>query len=417
MFIKYWLIVKIVKMVKNKSKVMRKVGKAVATAGLCLLPLLSSGQSSTSIQRGVNAGTFVRETPLHMVYRFGFNEDLKKAIKKSKEPHLYTTDPNSYIRFNNDTSAFELFYSKKNFNEKGEGKSIGLTIREKGKVGVCDPKGLGSRGSVLPSFYWVPSHAYLEEKVETEKPREVVKEQPSNNYNITNINNTTNTNYNYYGDTTKNKLEKTRGEGLELRLLIEGNKTINPLESPFFGGSAAIQLGKGAVWLGPYATAGFGKETNFSSTPVYNETLLNQALQLSTITEGVRNEYAEKAYPIEFGGLLSVGSKDGRVRVNLGYGVVKEAVSTSDVVETGYDWMSQNGAVVGEKKPYAINIEKGVDSDKYIPTQKVGVDVHPFKNSGFYLGAEAQHIGKVDSKMDRINYNVKAGWRFGGKRK
>lgn len=140
MFIKYWLIVKIVKMVKNKSKVMRKVGKAVATAGLCLLPLLSSGQSSTSIQRGVNAGTFVRETPLHMVYRFGFNEDLKKAIKKSKEPHFYTTDPNSYIRFNNDTSAFELFYSKKNFNEKGEGKSIGLTIREKGKVGVCDLK-------------------------------------------------------------------------------------------------------------------------------------------------------------------------------------------------------------------------------------------------------------------------------------
>jgi hypothetical protein len=144
---------------------------------------------------------------------------------------------------------------------------------------------------------------------------------------------------------------------------------------------------------------------------------LNQAIQLSTITEGVRNESAELSYPIEFGGLLSVGSKDGRVRFNAGLGVVNEESVTSDVVETGHDWMSQNGIVVGEKKPYAINLKEGMKSNKYIPTQKVGVDIHPFKNSGFYLGAEAQHRGKVNSKIDKINYNFKAGWRFGGKRK
>ena len=47
---------------------------------------------------------------------------------------------------------------------------------------------------------------------------------------------------------------------------------------------------------------------------------------------------------------------------NAGTGVVKEAISTSGVVETGHDWISQNGAVVGEKKPYSINLEKGINT-------------------------------------------------------
>ena len=408
-------------MTNKKSNLVKTVAKAVATGLLCALPIISNGQNNSNIQRGVNAGTFERETPLHMVYRFGFNNDLEKAIKKSKQPHLYTTDPKSYIKFNNDTSAYELYYSKKNFDESGVGKRIGMTIREKGKIGVCDTTGLGSKGSVLPSFYWKPTHKEqatpIKEVIPEESKESVPKEQPSTNYNITNIKNITNTTNNYYADTNKVKEKQQNLSNLEIRALIEGNKTVNPLGSPFWGVSGAIQLGKGAVWAGPYATIGFGSETNSSSTPVYAKTLLNQTIQLFTETEGVRNESARLAYPSEFGGLLSIGSKDGRVRINLGYGAVNEKTSTSDVNETGYDWISQNGNVVGEKKPYAIKLKEGIESSKYIPTQKIGVDVHPFRNSGFYMGAEAQHRGKVNSKMDKMNYNIKAGWRFGGNKK
>lgn len=408
--------------------VKKELANNIAGAGLGialgLLPISADAQDYSKIQKGVNAPTYVTETQTHVVFHSNFNKDLQRAIKSSAKPSIYLTgDKDSYLVVDPDTTGCKIYYHKKNFNNSGEGNTKPLLhIKGDEHMNPCSPNGLGSKTNYLVSYYFTfynsASEKPLQQNVASDEPKQKSStEQPSSNYNITNINNTTNTNYNYYGDTTDNKGGKTKGEGLELRLLVEGNKTVNPIESPFFGGSAALQLGKGAVWLGPYVTAGFGKETNSSSTPVYHETLLNQALQLSTITEGVRNEYAEKAYPIEFGGLLSVGSKDGRVQVNLGYGAVKEAVSTSDVVETGYDWMSQNGAVVGEKKPYAINIKEGVDSDKYIPTQKVGVDVHPFKKSGFYLGAEAQHRGKVNSKMDRINYNVKAGWRFGGRRK
>jgi len=62
-------------------------------------------------------------------------------------------------------------------------------------------------------------------------------------------------------------------------------------------------------------------------------------------------------------------------------------------------------------------LKDGVSTSKYIPTQKIGADVHPFKKSGFYGGVEAQHRGKVNSKMNKMNYNVKVGWTFGGKRR
>ncbi len=400
----------------NKKLVNKFAGVLVGTA-LSAIPLSSSAQDYSKIQKGVNAPTYVTETASHVVYHFGFNKDLQRAVKSSSNPSIYLTgDKNSYVLLDSDTTGYNLYYSKKNFNELGEGtKQVGLNVKGDEHMNPCSPKGLGSKTNYLASFFWAPSKSVPvanEVAKEVEKEKEST-EQASTIYNISNVKNITN---NHYSDTTNNRPERVR-EGLELRLLTDINKTVNTLDNPFYGVSGAIQLGKGAVWVGPYAKAGFGKETSSSSTQVYHEELLNQQIQLSTITEGMRNENSRKSYPIEFGGLLSVGSKDGRVRVNLGYGVVKEKTSTSDVIETGYDWISQNGKVVGEKKPYSIKLEEGVDADKYIPTQKIGIDAHPFRNSGFYLGAEAQHRGKVKSKMDNINYNVKAGWRFGGKRK
>ena len=407
-----------------KKELVSKIAGAGLGIALGLLPLSANAQDYSKIQKGVNAPTYVTETQTHFVYHFGFNQDLQRAIKSSANPSIYLTgDKNSYVVVDSDTTGYKLYYSKQNFNKLGNGEvPVVLNIKGDKHMSPCDPNALGSKTNYLSSFFWSPSMGLSEKpkqpEVIAEKPKEEVKEsQHSTIYNVTNINNTTNTNHNYYADTTSKKTEKAKGEGLELRLLLEGNKTVNPIESPFFGASAALQLGKGAVWLGPYATIGFGSDVNSSSTHIYHETLLNQALQLFTVTEGVRNEYAERAYPTEFGGLLSVGSKDGRVRLNLGAGVVNEKTSTSDVNETGYDWITQNGNVVGEKKPYSIKLEDGTNSSSWIPTQKVGVDVHPFKKSGFYLGAEAQHRGKVNSKMDRVNFNAKAGWKFGGKRK
>jgi len=399
-----------------KKDIANKVIGVGTGLALGLLPLSADAQKIdySRAQQGVIAPTYVTETPTHVVFHSNFNKDLERAIKSSANPSIYLTgDKNSYIVFDSDTTGCNLYYSKENFNEAGKGdKRPLLHIKGDEHINPCDPNGLGSKTNHLVSYYFKIYEAA------SEKPKlELKEQQPVSNYNITNIQNTTNTTNNYYADTANKKTEKVKGEGLELRLLLEGNKTVNPIESPFFGASAALQLGKGAVWGGLYTTVGFGKNIGSSSTPVYHETLLNQPLQLFTVTEGTRNESAELAYPFEFGGLLSVGSKDGRVRINLGYGAVNEKTSTSDVVETGHDWITQNGSVVGEKKPYSITLKDGVNTNKYVPTQKVGVDVHPFKKSGFYLGAEAQHRGKVNSKIDRINYNVKAGWRFGGNRK
>lgn len=406
----------------TKKRLVNKVAGVLAGTALGLLPLVSNAQDYSKIQKGVNAPTYVGETSTHKIYHFNFNKDLQRAITSSKNPSIYLTGDNySYVLFDPDTTGYNLYYFKKNLNEFGEGKELGLNIKGDKHANPCDNKGLGSKTNYLVSFYWAPQHTKTLEQPKQipELPKEV-KEQPeekqSKPCNII-IDNTSNVTNNYYTDTTNKRLEKSKGEGLELRLLTEANKNVNSLESPFFGASAALQLGKGAVWVGPYVTAGFGKDSYSNLTPIYHETLLNQAIQLSTVTEGIRREKSELSYPIEFGGLLSVGSKDGRVRVNLGYGTVKEKTSTSNVTETGQDWIAQNGEVVGEKKPYSIELQKGQNSDKYIPTQKVGVDVHPFKESGFYFGAEAQHRGKINSKMDNINYNIKAGWRFGGKRK
>ncbi len=405
----------------TKKELVNKIAGAGLGITLGLLPLSADAQDYFKIQKGVNAPTYVTETQTHFVYHFGFNQDLQRAIKSSANPSIYLTgDKNSYVVVDSDTTGYKLYYSKQNLNKLGKGEiPVALNIKGDKHMSPCDPNALGSKTNYLSSFFWSPSMSISEKPQEaTPAPKEVPEQQPSTVYNVTNINNTTNITTNFYGDTAKIKKQQSLSN-LEIRALIEGSKTLNPnpIESPFFGASAALQLGKGSFWVGPYVTFGFGKDVTSSSTPVYHETLLNQPLQLFTVTEGVRNEYAERAYPTEFGGLLSVGSKDGRVRINLGAGVVNEQTSTSDVVETGYDWISQNGEVVGEKKSYSIKLKDGTNSSSWVPTQKVGVDVHPFKKSGFYLGAEAQHRGKVNSKMDRVNFNVKVGWKFGGKRR
>ena len=408
----------------TNKRLVNKIAKVGVGAAMCLMPILSNGQK---VKEDIN---WTKQNAPYEKYTLSIRS-IHPLVELSK---YQTYAKQSYLPYGNLNLPYKYNYTIPQDSIKGDvSKYLKLIdvcpdctkqkkpVPVKKKTPVKKPttpaKTIPAKKPIDTPTKDTPTKPTVS-VVPQETPKKQENEEPVSNYSQTIINKDSHDTYNYfYGDTTKVKQEQQKLSTLELRVLIEGSKNINPIESPFWGATGAIQLGKGSVWAGPYATIGFGKDIGSSSTPVYHETLLNQPLQLFTVTEGIRNESAELAYPVEFGGLLSVGSKDQRVQVNLGYGVVKEKTSTNDVVETGHDWITQNGSVVGEKKPYSITLKDGVNTDKYVPTQKVGVDVHPFKKSGFYIGAEAQHRGKVNSKMDRINYNVKAGWMFGGRKR
>jgi hypothetical protein len=409
----------------TKKGLVNKIAKVGAVAGLSLLPVISNGQTNESIQRGVNAATFKGETPTHYVYHFNFNKDLQRAIKNSKQPQVYITGDSfgSYLILDPDNSGYTLHYSKKNVDTSGKGKKIGLTVREKGKIGVCDTTGLGSEGSFLPSFYWEPTIGVSEqptsqpkEPVTKEVPKEPTKESvfPGSNYNITNINNTTNNNY--YGDTAKVKQEQQKLSSLELRTLIEGGKTLNPLNSPFWQASINPQIGRDWLWFGPYATFGFGSENNSTETPVYKKILLSQAAQIFTETEGIRTESSKLSYPIGFGGTLSLNTNDNKVRFDLSYGLVNKVNSTSDVTESGFDRKLVGNNII-EEKPYNFTLEEGETCQDWVPTQAIGLAVQPSQKVPIYLEGSAMHVGKISSKKGPVYFNVALGGNLGWRKK
>jgi hypothetical protein len=427
----------------TKKGLIKKIVGVGAGIGLSLMPIISNAQiqkavnTSTfrgeasnisnaqdysNIQKGVNAATLKDSTKTHFIYEFKFNEDLKRAIKNSQKPHLYTTGvKNSYIKFNRDSSAFELYYPKTSLDESGKGKTIGLTIRDGSKVGPCDNTGLGSRYSPLPSLFWTPTKAYLIEESSKNVPEEPLKEKPSKEPCETIINSITN-NY-YYGDTTRNKSDtipkKLEKSGLEFRTLIEGSKRVNPINSPFWGATINPQMGKNWIWAGPYLTFGFGSQKDSISTPVYKKILLSQAAQLFTETEGTRRESSKLYYPTGFGGTLSLNTKDNKVRFDLSYGLVNEINSTSGVSESGFDRKLQGDNVI-EEKPYNVQLEEGKKCSKWIPIQRIGMAFQPSNKVPIYLEAEAEHIGdmkRMNCKKGNVNFNVKLGGNIGwGKR-
>lgn len=410
------------KMTKNKSKLVRKIANAGVGTGLSLLPIISNAQDYNKIQKGVNAATIdEKETPAHVVYHFNFNKDLQRAIKNSKKPHLYLTgDKDSYILVDSDTSGYNLYYSKKNFDESGKGKkTVLLTIKGDEHVNPCDNTGLGSKTNSLVSFYYTPTRADLEQPKDTipeEFPKELPERQPDNIYNVTEIKNITNNTYNYYGDTAKVKEAQQKLSPLELRAIIDAGKVINPLNSPFYNFSLNPQLYNSSVGvgIGPYLEAGVGKERETRITDVESEFLLNQSLQLFTGTKGTRQETLEKCFPIEWGAILSAGTKDNRVRFDFGYGFVKEDNSTSGVSEFGVDYMRQCDEIINQKDYGPIYIEEGKKSQDWRQTQHVGVAVSPFNNGRLGLKGKVKHIGKPGSEDGFFLYEVGLTGTLGG---
>jgi len=397
----------------TKKGLVKKVVGAGAGIGLGLLSLTANGQDYSKIQKGINAPTYEykEDTPTHKVYHFNFNKDLQRAIKSSKKPHLYPTgDIDSYIVVDPDTSGWKLYYSKKNFNEFGEGeKQIGLNIKGNEHVNPCDPNGLGSKTNYLVSFFWSPAHGFSEQLTQPiPQPTEPTKE-PASNSSQTIINKDSHDIYNYiYGDTSKAKEAQQKLSSLELRTLIEGFKTIN---GPYFGGSAALQIGNGNLWIGPYGTFKAGSENE--STPVYSKVLVSPNAQIFAETEGVSN--AKLACPTEVGVIASINTDNDLFRIDFNYGIVNK-VGTS--TEYGYDRKISelNGVrTVFEEKPYGPTKEQ--KSNTWEPTQKLGVSIQPSQKVPVYIKGEVQRIGKISDKKGPVYFNGTVGGNIRWKKK
>ncbi|MCX6750788.1 MAG: hypothetical protein NTZ83_04990 [Candidatus Pacearchaeota archaeon] len=410
---------------KDIAKKVIGIGAGLALDALSVI----NGQDYPKIQKGVNAPTYEykEDTPTHKVYHFKLNKDLQRAIKSSKKPHLYLTgDPDSYILIDPDTSGYKLHYSKKNFNEFGEGeKQVGLNIKGDEHVNPCDPNGLGSKTNYLVSFYWSPSHGFSEQPTEPAS-----KETSEKNTFINKYNNTTINNNGLNAEDVKRIFDsintKQKDSGLELRLLLEGSKSFDPtrtpLNNPYWNAEAIAQLrfakfNNASIWGGIYGKAGFGKENELYSEPVYKETLLDQERQLFTVTEGTKNGNKTISYPMEAGAIVSFDSKTGLARVDFYGGVVQESTKSNNIMETGYDWIVQNGNVAGEKKSYSREADKWETTNEIVPTLGISVNLHPSKNRHLYIGGGGQFVGKTKSKPEYIFVNAKTGVKFGGGKK
>jgi hypothetical protein len=411
-------------MPEQKSGLIKKIAKAGIALGLSLLSVTSNGQK---LKEDIN-WTKVKEPYGKYTLTIRSTSPLNELSKYKSNPTSYLPRGNLNIGYNNTYTIPQdsikgniLNYLKKIDVCPDCNKSKKSVSTKKKLVKPTPKKELTSIVQDKP----LPTKPIVEPQIQIKK--DTLKEEKATieyNVNETNITNNYNINNNYlppekirdtvfvYPDTLKK--EKS---GLEVRALFEGNKKANSITSPFWGVSGAFQFGRGSFWGSVYGTAGFGKEKEIVTNNIENETLLNQTLQLFTGTKGTRTEKSEISYPFEFGGLVSINSKDNRIRLDLGYGLVKETNTTSGVSESGIDYMRQGDKIIQEK-PYSIELEKGKTYNNILPTQKASLNFEILK--GFYLGAEAKHIGSLNKdnlKKENMHVNIKAGLRIGGGRR
>ncbi len=171
-----------------------------------------TNEQKLSIQRGVSKPTLKDSTDTYYIFEFRFNENLEEALKNTKKPKLFLTGDaakESYIKFNKDTTAAELYYPKKYFNEQGIGENIGISwIHEGASIDLCNPNIPGTKTNPLSSFYWNPSRASYKQSI-SQKPKELEKSSEGKlekecYEKITIIDNSITNNY-YKQDTAKTK--------------------------------------------------------------------------------------------------------------------------------------------------------------------------------------------------------------------
>jgi hypothetical protein len=403
-------------MAENTSKLVQKIVKAGIIGGLCLLPVVSNGQKVAEPLEKIN-WTKQQKT--------SYDKYTLLINSKNSLPELSrykSRVPNEYLFNGGNLNLYPNHYEIPQDQIKGP---IANYLRKIDVCPECCPKtkrtiskGKGKLGKIptppKPVEKPIVPPSKLEKTVEEpDTLRNFQKESQGINYNIneTNITNNYTTTNNYLPSEEVRKMSSdTLRKTLEFRILMEASKAVN---APFGGASINPQIVIGPFSAGLYTTFGFGKLTDFFSTPVDKETLLNQTLKLFTRTKGNRTQTTKLSYPMEFGGIASLNSENDRVRLNFGYGFARQEFSTDGITESGIDFVRQGDDII-EEKPYSFEIEKGKTEKKWIQSRKIGLDVKPFKKLNAYLGFEVQ---QRRGDFRDLNFNAKAGWTFGGRKK
>ncbi|MGY4884741.1 MAG: hypothetical protein ACP5NZ_04150 [Nanobdellota archaeon] len=375
----------------TKKDITKKVLGIGTGLALGALPMVSNAQDYAKIQKGINAPTYVGENETHVAYHFRFNKDLQKQVNGYKNSQVYITGDklDSYLVVDPNKTGYTLYYSKKNLNENGEGKKIGVAVTGKEHIDPCAPNVPGSKTNGLASLFWGPIQL-----LEQPKPTEPTKEPSYNSQTI--INKDSHDTYNYnYGDTAKAKEAQQKLSHLELRTLIEGFKTG---KGPYFGGTAALQIGNGNLWIGPYGTYRFGSEKE--SIPIYSKDLVSQSAQIFAETDGV--EKAKLACPTEVGVIASIDTDNDLFRFDVSYGIVNKVKNS---VISGFDRKLVGNAIVEEKSYGPTKVK----SSTWESIQKIGVAIQPSQKVPIYIKGEVGHIGKITDKKGPVFVNGAVG--------
>lgn len=424
-------------MAYNRSKLVEKIVKASIVGGLSLLSVVSNGQK---VKEDIN-WTKVKEP--YGKYTLTIRStnslpELSKYQNVNREPYLPYGNLNLPYKYNYKIPQDSIKGDVSKYLKKIDvcpdctktKKSV--SIKKKTSVKPVTTKKTPTK-PITPqkSTAITPVDKTPEKKTEEPYvPKTSENGKPSTIYNVNETNTINNTTNNYYGDTTKTKQEQQKLSSLELRTLIEGTKSFNidgNLMNNIEGISVNPQIVFGPVGIGPYGKYNIGNRKSSVITDVYERRLLNQALGLSTETEGVEIEDSNTKYHFEFGGVLSLNlTKDGRLRFDMSYGKINKRRITNGVHGFGFDRKLLGDEVIindngeREEKPYDFTSDEGMTYNSLEDIQKAGITGEPFKNSGFYIGVEGQYIGKLNAanlKKENLSVNAKLGWRIGGGKK
>jgi hypothetical protein len=417
---------------KNKSNRPNLWKTGVIAGGITLASLLNPSQAYSqvqdyiktdyvskltdeqklNIQRGVYKPTLKDSTDTHYIFEFKFNKDLENALKNTKEPKLALTGnaaKGSYIKFNADTTAAELYYSKEYFNKQGIGENIGIAWIHEGKsIDLCSPNIPGSKTNPLSSFYWNPSRFSYEQPQKEPQPKE--PEQPREGKlekeccDETTIINNSITN-NYYGDTTKiPTIYIPKDSCKNFRIIAEAGKDLN---TPFANAKIApyiklLEKGDFSLWTGPYLKLFAGKEHSYSRNEWNEKTMLEQEIDLFTVSQGFEELTKNKKLLQELGWDISAMYKN--FEGVLGFGLRNKKLEES-FFKKGFDGIYQGDKTIKEK-PFCVDDFKEEEFKNWMIN--ASINYHIIKN--FYAGAGA-NLNLTDKELEVL---LKLGINLGG---
>lgn len=374
-----------------------QVGEAQTNKGLESL----TEKKSISIQRGLQAPKSIGETKTHILYEMPFNKDLQNAIQNSSNPYLITTSKDSYVKFNKDSTSLILSLHKNDL-----GKKIGVGVRDNSAISPCDTNGLGSVENSLPFTYLTINETQSPTPRTQSSPRDTII-QRVNEYNIVFEDNST-TEINFYEAKKDLDKKEKKKSGSGLRASLEGNTSIDGKTQ---AGTLALQpkIANG-LYIGPFVTLGNGKTKSQQVENVSYVTNITDAI--STQTRGTETRDLTSQILYETGIRTSIDTRDKRASFNLDLGVQKQRNIISETKHEGEDMTLRNGEV-NNTKPYCYETGEKETLDDVVGKVGFNIQVHPFKNSGFFLTAGVDHtLNKKEQAFKTKDTQVKFGLGF-----